>query len=153
MSRKPSTNWILNFPLPLLKKCVFTKSRQKTQKRQNPPPQQRNPARILHFQLSNVCSLLIELTNCWRSVIVILKNIKFRSLEKGLQLYFSQNVSKFSEDLVINYFNLHFIFKFQKNGVQSDIAYINLSYPLALPVCTDRIINTFKLMQMDLIVS
>ena len=78
----------------------------------------------LRFQLSNVCSLLIKLTNCWRSVIVILKNIiKFRSPKKALPLFFSQNVSKFSEPSVINSFNLHFIFKFHKNGVQSDIAY------------------------------
>ena len=60
---------------------------------------------------------------------------------------FWQNVSKFSEALVIySYFNFHFIFKIQKNGIQTDTSCIKLSYTPVLPVCTDRIcVSTFKL--------
>ena len=85
---------------------------------------------------------------------MILKNIIQFSYLGGLQTSFSQNVFKFSEVLVIYYFSFHIIFEILKNGIQTDTERIKLSYTLVLPVCTDWIgVSTFKLKQMDLIVS
>ena len=55
--------------------------------------------------------------------------------------------------MIYSSFNTCFIVKINTNGIETDTECIKLSYPLILPVCTDRICSsTFKLMQMDLIV-
>ena len=55
--------------------------------------------------------------------------------------------------MIYSSFNTYFIVKIKTNGIETDTECIKLSYPLILPVCTDRICtSTFKLMQMDLIV-
>lgn len=51
-----------------------------------------------------------------------------------------------------SYSSFYIIFKNQTNRLQTNGIYINLSYLLALQVCTDRIrIITFKLIGMNFI--
>ena len=55
--------------------------------------------------------------------------------------------------MIYSSFNTYFIVKIKTNGIETGTECTKLSYPLILPVCTDRICtSTFKLTQMDLIV-
>lgn len=60
-------------------------------------------------------------------------------------------MSKFCElSAIYSYFNFYFTFKIQANRIQTNDACIKLSYPLVLPVCTDRIrVKILELMKMD----
>ena len=81
-------------------------------------------------------------------------NIQFSNIEVRLQTFFSimfPNLVRFQWYILLSI--LIFIVKIKTNGIESDTECIKLSYPLILPVCTDRICtSTFKLTQMDLIV-